>query len=412
MLLSASWAGIAPASPRSDFRPSDPSDPQYRWEGLDGAVRDAASRGLTVALSVTQAPTWAEGAGRPADAPAGTWRPSSSAFGAFAAAIARRYSGTTVDASGATLPRVRNWQAWGEPNLSVRLGPQWMRQGSRLQPASPAIYRSLLNAFYGGVKGVHADNQVITAGTAPYGDPRPGGARMMPALFVRTLLCVGAGRRPRPQPCSGPAHFDALAHDPYSVGSPSRRAINPDDVSVPDLAKLTKPLRVAERSGRALPRARKRLWVTELSWDSNPPDPQGVPVATQALWLEEAFYVLWRQGVDTITWYNVRDQAPIPDYGSTYQSGVYLRDGTPKPSARAYRFPLVLERARKGVRVWGMSPASGVVSIQRRKGRRWVGAARFRGRAGATFFKTLRLPRKVTARAVISGQSSLSFTLR
>ncbi|TMK39859.1 MAG: hypothetical protein E6G56_09455 [Actinobacteria bacterium] len=346
MLLSASWAGIAPASPRSDFRPSDPSDPQYRWEGLDGAVRDAASRGLTVALSVTQAPTWAEGAGRPADAPAGTWRPSSSAFGAFAAAIARRYSGTTVDASGATLPRVRNWQAWGEPNLSVRLGPQWMRQGSRLQPASPAIYRSLLNAFYGGVKGVHADNQVITAGTAPYGDPRPGGARMMPALFVRTLLCVGAGRRPRPQPCSGPAHFDALAHDPYSV------------------------------------------------------------------WLEEAFYVLWRQGVDTITWYNVRDQAPIPDYGSTYQSGVYLRDGTPKPSARAYRFPLVLERARKGVRVWGMSPASGVVSIQRRKGRRWVGAARFRGRAGATFFKTLRLPRKVTARAVISGQSSLSFTLR
>jgi hypothetical protein len=278
-------------------------------------------------------------------------------------------------------------------------------------PASPEVYRGLLNSFFGSVKRAHSDNVVITAGTAPYGDPRPGGARMTPALFVRTLLCVG-GRRLRAQKCSAPAHFDALAHDPYSVGGPFRRALNADDVSIPDLAKLTRPLRVAGRSGRALPRGPKGLWVTEVSWDSNPPDPHGVPAATHARWLEQALYVLWRQGVDTIAWYNVRDQAPIPDYASTYQSGVYLRDGTPKLAARAYRFPFVLERSGRGVRVWGRSPIVGTVSIQQRRGAGWASLRRVRVRSRGTFYRVLRLPRRATLRAVVGRETSLPFSLR
>jgi len=38
----------------------------------------------------------------------------------------------------------------------------------------------------------------------------------------------------------------------------------------------------ARRHHRVLPGGAKRLWVTEASWDSNPPDPNGVPAATQA----------------------------------------------------------------------------------------------------------------------------------
>ena len=55
---------------------------------------------------------------------------------------------------------------------------------------------------------------VITAGTAPFGD-QPGEDRMQPARFVRGMLCLN-GRKPAP--CPSPAHFDALAHHPYSTG--------------------------------------------------------------------------------------------------------------------------------------------------------------------------------------------------
>jgi hypothetical protein len=57
-------------------------------------------------------------------------------------------------------------------------------------------------------------------------------------------------------------------------------------------------------------------------------------------------YVLWRQGVDTILFYALTDQAPVPDYGSTYQAGVYYMNGQPKPSATAFRFPFVTQRSR------------------------------------------------------------------
>ena len=408
VLLPASWASVAPSRPE---RPTDPSDPAYRWGALDSAVQAAAAHGLRIALNVSFAPPWAEGPGRPARIASGTWRPDAAAYGAFAQAVARRYSGSFPDPQrpGATLPRVRFWQAWGEPNLSDHLTPQWERQGRRYVPESPSIYRALLNAFYRGVKAVHADNFVVTAGTAPFGDP-PGGPRMAPATFVRTLLCV-AGSPARPIHCPDPAHFDALAHDPYSIGGPYQHALNPDDVSIPDMARLSGPLRVAEHTGRALPRARKQLWVTEFSWDSNPPDPHGVPAREQARWLAQAFYELWREGVSTAIWYQVRDALPIPDYASTYQSGVYLYDGTPKPAARAFKFPFVLRRASSStLLLWMRAPAAGRLVVQRRVGARWRAVLRRPVRSGEIVHRRVSLRGSVTLRACVGRICSLPFS--
>ena len=150
------------------------------------------------------------------------------------------------------------------------LTPQW-ENGA---PASPAHYRRMLNAFYDAVKGVNPANRVITAGTAPFGDPGTSGKRMRPARFDRELFCVSGAA------CANPAKFDVLSHHPYSVGGPNRKALNADDVSVPDLDKLVKPLRRAERTRRVGGARRHAVWVTELSWDSSPPDPLGVPGAT------------------------------------------------------------------------------------------------------------------------------------
>ena len=167
---------------------------------------------------------------------------------------------------------------------------------------------------------------------------------MAPALFVRSLV-------------SRTVHMDAYDHHPYSVGGPTRKALNPDDVSVPDLGKLTRPVRAAWRAGRVLPKGHvPPLWITEFSWDSSPPDPQGVPMRTLARWVPQTLRAFDRAGVRTALWYQVDDQLPTPSYAATYQSGLYFADGRPKLIQQAFRFPFTASRRGARVAVWLRAP--------------------------------------------------------
>jgi hypothetical protein len=273
----------------------------------------------------------------------------------------------------------------------------------------------LLNAFYAGIKSVHSDNLVITTGFGPYGDLFPGactngqtgnGCRMHPATFARDLLCLNSALRP--QSCPNPAHFDALAMDPYEVASPLTKAYNSNDISAPDLWKLTRMAAKAVRAGTALPRSHKQLWVTEFSYDTNPPNPGGVSLGTQARWLEQALYLFWKQGVSTAVWYNVRDQAASynPSLDS-YFSGVYYFNGNPKPSLRAMQFPFVVWRTGRSAIAWGISPQTGSVSIQHRTGRSWKTLFRLRGSSGGVFVRSIRSSLRGKFRAVVNGERSL-----
>ena len=192
-----------------------------------------------------------------------------------------------------------DFQAWNEPNLTYHLAPQWTRVGGGPTLSSPARYRTLLNAFYAGIKSVRRDATVVAAGTSPFGDPVTGGLRVAPALFWRAFFCFENATL-RKAHCSKPGKFDIFDHHPYSVGGPYRKALNVDDVTIPDFKKLTRPLRRAEALGTALPRKRHRVWASEISWDSAPPDPDGVPETTRAKWIPQALELLWRQGVDTV----------------------------------------------------------------------------------------------------------------
>lgn len=412
--LNVRWSLVAPPVRPAGFLAADPGAPGYRWSGVDAAVRDAASRGLRTVLTIISAPPWAAGPGRPPGASAASWRPSGPALGDFAAAAARRYSGAYPDPAqrGAALPRVRFWQIWNEPNLSEHLAPQWRRRGGRFRLESPRIYRAMLNAAYARIKAVHRDNLVVGAGTAPYGDPFSGGRRVMPVRFLRSLLCL-SGRRLRPVRCPTRARLDAIAHHPYAVRGPRSPAHNADDVAIPDVRKLVRVVRAAVSKGRVLPRRRKRIWITEVSWDSRPPDPQGVPARRHAMWLADSFFQLWRQGADTITWFGVRDQRPSPDYSSTYQSGVLFAGGAPKLAARAFRFPFAMSRAgRTGALAWGRSPAGGVVVVERRRRSGWRAVRSIRVRRGGTFLARLRFARGATFRARLGKETSLSWRLR
>jgi hypothetical protein len=410
--LNLVWSQVAPRVRPASFAPADPSSPGYDWSTVDAAVRALAGQGLQPLLNITGAPAWAEGPSPPADASPGSWRPDPSQFASFATAVALRYDGRFPDPlqPGAFLPRVRYWQPWNEPNLSLYLSPQWTRSGAGWAPASPGIYRSLLNAFYRAVKHVSSSNFVVTAGTAPYGDP-PGGQRMPPVAFDRTLFCLRDNARLSPVSCPDPPRLDALSHHPYGIKGPLWHALNPDDAAVPDLDKMARVLHAAEHAGHVLPAGHKQLWVTEISWDSSPPDPNGVPVAEQARWLEQSLYVLWRQGVSTVLWLQIVDSPPVPSYGSTYQAGLYYLSGAPKPAAEAYRFPFVTRRLNHGrIQAWGRAPRGGELAIEEQRRGRWVVLRRMLVRTDQVFQAALPVRGRAVLRAQADPDTSLAWT--
>jgi hypothetical protein len=379
------WRYIVSSDPPPGFDASDPGSPAYDFTAVDAAVRDTLAAGLQPLLVVTRAPAFAEAPNRWPYAYAGSWAPNPLAFGEFATAVARRYSGSFPDPlnAGRVLPRVRLYEAWNEPNLARYLEPQWVAEGGRWRAYSPLLYRELLNAFYAAVKSVAPTDTVIAAGVAPDGEPA-GVGRMTPVAFLRALLCLegpirgGAASRS----CPDPAHFDVLAFHPLSFESPDRPAASSQDVAIADIAKVTDLLARAERAGTALPRAQKPLWVTELNWESDPPVAHGVPGRLQALWISRALHRLWVSGVGLAEWQFLLDPYPgvqlATPTGAAVQvsrpAGLYspgpgggLAGARPKPFLQGFTLPFDPLRMDRGhVRVWALLMRPGqAVLLQR-----------------------------------------------
>jgi hypothetical protein len=413
--LNADWASLTPDAPPNLATLANPSWSGYHWNATDEVVRETVATGLTPLLLTTEAPAWAEGPNPPSNVGDGSWRPNAAAFQALATAMAKRYSGTTPDPlnPGTTLPRVTYYQGWNEPNLNTYLSPQWTRVKGKLHDTSADIYRGLLNAWYRGIKAVSRSNMVVTAGTSPFGDLL-GGNRIPPALWWRDLFCLKGRSSLKRVHCSGaPVHFDILAHHPYPIGPPRRHAPNPDDVVVPDWSRITRPLRVALKDGTVAPHKPKQLWATELSWDSSPPDPQGIPAHLQATYMEGAFSTMWSEGVSAVVWYLMRDEAPNPSYSQTFQSGIFFRGATiqqdtPKPSYTAYSFPFTAYIHRGRTQLWGLAPAPGPVTVQAQGSNgSWSNVARLTARSDRLFLATRRMRAGTMVRAVQGARTSL-----
>jgi hypothetical protein len=405
--IEVDWISLEPNAPTSADNLTSPAGAQFDFAYLDERVKEFVGSGLQPVFLVTDAPRWAEGkGGTPAEYATGGYKPNATALGDLAEAMARRYSGSYPDpaAPGKTLPRVRYYQAWAEANLNFHLSPQWTRSNGKVHSTGPGIYRSMLNAFYAGIHGGDRTDKVIASGLESYGDrPDTGLKRTSPVPFLEGLLCLDS--KLARLACPAPAHFDLMASDPYDVGGPTVHAASPLDASAPDLAKLTRIVKAAVKTHTLLPSQAKPLWVTEFSYESNPPNRQGVSLATQARWLEQCFYVFAHEGVSTVLWYLVRDQPP--PYSLNYTSGVYFRDGKPKPSYTAYRFPLVVMPAGQGAQIWGITPVSGTVQVQHRIGGSWRTVAKFSRGAGKIFYKDVSNLPKGQYRATVDGQDSL-----
>lgn len=419
------WVNIAPAG-GSDTRPAgfdatDPADPGYNWSGVDNFVRQTRERGLEPILNIVFAPKWARDSRCREES---VCAPTPSDFADFGTAIAKRYNGTFDPNDGnGTLPRARYFQAWTEPNLNYYFAPVFLKG----RKVAAEVYRSILNPFYDAVHAVSNRNKVITAGLAPLQRP---GATIGPLDFMRQLLCMRGRAKPKANPrCRETAKFDIWATHPYTTGGPTHKAPGADDVALGDLHKMTTMLRAAERAGKIRKSAGPRrtpFWVTEFSYDSNPPDPGGLNQNLHTRWSTEAMYRMYKAGVDVMIWFGIRDQEPkgLP-HCELFDSGLYLRGRTvqrdkPKRFSRAYRFPTVALRTKKGFTYWGRTPDSkrGRVLIQVRNGKGgYRTVTRARAKAGGVFQGNVKLPRlarnaAVRARAPRGGGVSVPFSLK
>lgn len=415
-----SWKAVAPSRP---VDPQDPADIAYRFDRLDEQLADADARGLEVLLTIHNAPEWAERSksfDEHYPSPPGTAHPSSRQLRDFAKALATRYSGNyspplglPAGISGVALPRVALYEAWNEPNLTGFLSPQYIEG----RPYSPLLYRKLLNGVYRGVHAAQPDARVIAGTTAPFGTGgRRDGRAVRPLRFLRKLFCLRDREELRAARCPNPARFDLLSHHPISaLWEPRRGAYNPDNVTIPEMHKVTEVLRAAERQGTVLPAGREReLWATEFWWETEPPASFYIEAPSergQARNIADALRMLSQQRIPVALLFQVRDDPEVIGPPRTgWGSGLRFADGSKKLSWRATRFPLVADRvAPRRIAVWTRVPTAGtlVISGRGRDGSQELG--RYAVEAGDVIRRRYRVQGRIQVRAALAGERSLGW---
>lgn len=388
------WRSYAP-DPGAERKPGgDLSDPaSYQgWGTLDALVRGAVARGIRPYLVVTgPAPNWASQRSRVCHTDdRGTCFPSASAFGQFAAAVGKRYSGSYQG-----LPRVTMWGLWNEPNQRGWLTPQFIRKRGRTTDYGAVLYRRLA---YAGLKSLHATGHgrdtLMIPETAPTGNTIGLSKRhAKPGVFLRTLFCLDShGRRLRGRDAtnadckhlrrfSGSYGVSAIAHHPYNraaAGSPRTRP-GADDITLSTLSRLRAILRAAAHRHVIPSSLARTIYLTEYGFQTNPPDRfSGISLGRQAAYINESDYRAWRDGtVRAVAQYLLRDDPLGPRYDG-FQSGLRFANGREKPAYDAYRLPIYVVRSRRGALVWGqVRPANllgrqtAVIEQQRRGSRTW-----------------------------------------
>jgi hypothetical protein len=309
-----------------DWRAIETTRGTYDWQRADAVLGALRQAGLTPIVSIWGTPGWANG-GRGANVPPG----SAAAFATFARAAAERY------------PWVRRWVVWNEPNQR-----RW------LSPPSPILYVTrLLNPAATAIKSVIPRASIAGGATAPRGGP--GGTS--PVAFIRGMGRAGA-------------RLDAYAHHPHPL-SPAETPTSGGCAHCSTISLATLDRLVTET--RSAFGSRVRIWLTELGFQTNPPDRfLGVGWGTQARFVAEAQHRAYRTaGVDVVIQYLLRDE-PVT---AAWQSGLETVSGRAKPALAAFSLPLV-QVARRGAAttVWGqVRPGSGArpYVLQRLVADRW-----------------------------------------
>ncbi len=298
------WGGANGVARSKPVDPASPDDPAYNWARYDRVTRYASDYGIQVIFTVVGTPAWANGgrASNVAPVSAGDLR-------SFVTAAARRYSGMTL-VGAETLPAVKLWVAWNEPNNPVFLKPQFKQVGGKWIVQSARDYARICNAVVAGVKTGQSGGKVACGATAPRGNNNPASSRpsVAPITFLEAMKRYGA------------KGFTAFAHHPY-YGS---RRETPDTRPAPAengraaTAVTLGNLDVLSRRLVALYGTGMRIWITEYGYQTNPPDSLfGVSWAEQARFMQRAYAKLRQNArVDMFIWFLLRDETRLGGWES------------------------------------------------------------------------------------------------
>ena len=314
--ITLDWSSIAKRRPADA---ADPADPAYQWSAIDNVVTEAAQNKMRIVAAIYGTPRWA-----------GRYKNRLprriTDLRLFAFAAATRYSGTfQIDlAQGEpqrTLPAVRHWLAWNEPNNPVFLRPQWKRIRGAWRPQSPFDYAKICSAVWAGVHSTGLANEKVGCGvTGPRGNDAPASSRAStsPLVFLTWLRRAGLKR------------FDAYAHHPYYGSKLEKPTTVPKSKKAVTLGNIGVLLRQLKRLYGS-----KRLWITEYGYQTRPPDRFfGVSYAAQAKYVHQAYALAKKtRKVDMFVWFLVRDERRL----SGWQSGVVTSGGRRKPAFRAFQ---------------------------------------------------------------------------
>jgi hypothetical protein len=388
------WRAIAPdpkslKPPRGLDLTNPASYPAASWAPYDRLVQLAGARGIGVDFNVTApGPLWATLTGSTEGKYSDHFEPSPREFGWFVTAVGRRYSGSYAPPGHPVLPRVSYWSIWNEPNQPGWLAPQWGLAAGRPVMVSPVLYRMFVDAAFAALERTGhgpATDTILIGELAPEGTEGTATEDPIPPLpFLRALYCVDASYRPLtgaaaaalecPEAgspssfvASHPGLFDAtgFAHHPYEFFlAPSAQMSDANFVPLSELSRLEHALDsifAAYGVGRQLP-----LYLTEYGYETNPPNTyRGVSPSAQALYINEAEYMAWRdprvRAMSQFLLYDALPDTSFPRgserYWSTFQTGLLYASGAPKPSLDAYRLPLFVPDpvlgSGRNVFVWG-----------------------------------------------------------
>lgn len=294
------WRDIAPTRPADE---ADPADPAYRFERLDTMVRGLDKRGISPLLVVYNAPDWATGTTTVGPGmPYNSVPPTSEAFGRFMRAVASRYSGTFRAGDG-LLPRVRHWELWNEPNLSLYLAPvggtqKWID-----------TYAGLVEAGYPAVKAGAGDDSVVMVGaTGPRGKTGP------KAVGVRDWIAGLAAKK---------VPGDAYSQHIYPAAAP--RDVT---TAVPSWATLPVIFDAVDTWRSGAP-----IYITEAGYTTAETPYRKVKVTEeqQAQYLTDIFAlgVVRNPRLKAVVWFNLEDNPNWP-------AGLLRDGGEKKPSYGAF----------------------------------------------------------------------------
>ncbi|HUH14412.1 MAG TPA: glycosyl hydrolase [Gaiellaceae bacterium] len=299
----------------------DPDEPgKFDWSLYDRLLLYANQYGIKVVLSVYGTPGWANG-GKALNVPPRNAKDLEN----FVYLAATRYSGRYVNNDGVTLPMVRHWIAWNEPNNPVFLRQQYRRVGKRWVIQSARDYAKICNAVVTGVgradiTGFREGQNVACGATAPRGNNAAGSARpsVSPLAFLRAMKAAGA------------KGFDAYAHHPYYGHRKETPLSKPPARTAVTLGNFQVLVNEVTRLW-----GQKRIWITEYGYQTNPPDRAfGVSNALQARYLTQAYaYARRHPRIDMMLWFMLRDDTRL----AGWQSGLLNARGARKPAFAAFQ---------------------------------------------------------------------------